>query len=187
VIPQTAPLDEQTLETFSLIWNTDVKAGLNGVQAALKAPMPPGGRLPLVLNAAARNGGPTTGGNGGAKRAIWFMAHDANARAADFDLWDTTIAELSAALAHAAAACARIEAESEVLVRIEAGHVLDITGGNAEERKARLTLALADDARHSAQTTALREARGQLADADRRIQVARERCRLLRAATAPAE
>jgi hypothetical protein len=74
------------------------------------------------------------------------------ARTADFDQWDTTIGELSAALADVAAARARIEAESEVLERIEAGHVLDITGGNAEERKARLTLALADDARHTAHT-----------------------------------
>jgi hypothetical protein len=31
-----APIDEQTWETFRTLWNTDVKAGLYGIQAAQK-------------------------------------------------------------------------------------------------------------------------------------------------------
>jgi NAD(P)-dependent dehydrogenase (short-subunit alcohol dehydrogenase family) len=39
-----ALIDEQDWETFSLIWNTDVKAAFVGIQAALKRPMRPGTR-----------------------------------------------------------------------------------------------------------------------------------------------
>ena len=39
-IPFMAPIDEQSWETFSTVWNTDVRAGLHGIQAALK-----GGKL----------------------------------------------------------------------------------------------------------------------------------------------
>src|SRR5579875_3826340 len=41
--PHMAPIEQQTWETFCAVWNTDVKAGLYGIQAALKAPLPPGG------------------------------------------------------------------------------------------------------------------------------------------------
>ena len=50
-----------------------------------------------------------------------------------------------------------------------------------EERKARLVLTLADDPRHQRATLAQRDARRCLLDAERRAQVAKERCRLLRA------
>src|SRR5262245_58500155 len=34
--PHMAPIDEQSWETFCAVWDTDVKAGLYGIQAALK-------------------------------------------------------------------------------------------------------------------------------------------------------
>lgn len=38
-------IDELSWEKFSEIWNNDVKAGLAGIQAALKIPMKQGGRV----------------------------------------------------------------------------------------------------------------------------------------------
>ena len=35
--PHMGPIDEQSFESFSVVWNTDVKATLHGIQAALKA------------------------------------------------------------------------------------------------------------------------------------------------------
>jgi hypothetical protein len=103
---------------------------------------------------------------------------------ADLDAWDDAIAALNTALVDTATARAVIEAGLLTMDRIEAGYVLTIDGGNAETRKARLTLALADDACHEAARGQVATARQALADADRRVLVTRERCRLLRAALA---
>jgi hypothetical protein len=46
-------IDEQTWDEFSTARNTDVKAGLTGIQAALKTPMNPGGRV-LVMSSGPR-------------------------------------------------------------------------------------------------------------------------------------
>src|SRR5882757_4882929 len=43
--PKMASLDEQSWETFSDTWNTDVKAGLYWLQAALATPLPQGSRV----------------------------------------------------------------------------------------------------------------------------------------------
>ena len=102
----------------------------------------------------------------------------------DLDAWTEQIAALDAALTDAATARVTIDAETVTLERLEAGIMLGIEGGNAETRKARLTLALADDARHEAARLRLCAARVRLVDAERQVQVARERCRLLRAALA---
>jgi hypothetical protein len=101
---------------------------------------------------------------------------------AELDAWGTAIADLDAAMADLAGARAEIEALSNVLDRMEASKVLSIEGPNAEARKARLTLELADDGRYQSALADLRRARERVADADRRVAVARERCRLLRAA-----
>jgi NAD(P)-dependent dehydrogenase (short-subunit alcohol dehydrogenase family) len=77
--PYMAPLDEQTWESFNTIWETDVKAGLYGIQAALKAPLPPGSRVLIASSGAAMVGSPLSGSYAAAKRALWFMAQDANA------------------------------------------------------------------------------------------------------------
>ncbi len=77
--PVTGPLDEQTWDGFSTVWNTDVKAGLHGVQAALKAALADGSRVLIASSGAAMVGSPLSGGYAGAKRQLWFMAQDANA------------------------------------------------------------------------------------------------------------
>ncbi len=99
---------------------------------------------------------------------------------ADLDAWDDAISALDAALCDASAARLTIDTEAEALERLEAAHVLAIDGGNAETRKARLTLALADDPDFQRHAQALREARHRLMNAERATTVARERCRLLR-------
>ena len=82
------PIDEQSWDEFSATWNTDVKAGLAGIQAALKTPMKPGGRVLVMSSGAsmvlaapfiAPESLRLSGGYIGAKRMLWFMAHSANA------------------------------------------------------------------------------------------------------------
>jgi len=82
------PIDEQSWDEFSTHWNTDVKAGLVGIQAALKVPMTPGGRILIMSSGASMvlsapqiepESLRLSGGYVGAKRMLWFMAHCANA------------------------------------------------------------------------------------------------------------
>jgi NAD(P)-dependent dehydrogenase (short-subunit alcohol dehydrogenase family) len=83
-------IDEQTWQSFSAMWDTDVKATLFGIQAALKTPMKPGGRVLITSSGAAMvlsvpyikpERLRLSGGCIGAKRMQWFMAHSANAAA----------------------------------------------------------------------------------------------------------
>ncbi len=76
--PFLAPLHEQTWDSFSAAWNTDVKASFHWVQAALRLPLVEGSRVLLSSSGAALAGSPLSGGYAGAKRAIWFMAAYAN-------------------------------------------------------------------------------------------------------------
>jgi NAD(P)-dependent dehydrogenase (short-subunit alcohol dehydrogenase family) len=80
-------IDTLTFDEFSTNWNTDVKGGLHGIQAALKTPMPKGSRVLLMSSGAATvlsvpHIPPASlrlsGGYVGAKRTLWFMAHSAN-------------------------------------------------------------------------------------------------------------
>src|SRR5580693_10795786 len=82
------PIDEQSWDEFSTVWNTDVKAGLVGIQAALNTPMKRGGRVLVMSSGAsmvlavpfiAPESLRLSGGYVGAKRMLWFMAHSANA------------------------------------------------------------------------------------------------------------
>jgi NAD(P)-dependent dehydrogenase (short-subunit alcohol dehydrogenase family) len=82
------PIDEQSWDEFSTAWNTDVRAGLVGVQAALTIPMKPGGRVLIMSSGASMvlsvpyiepESLRLSGGYIGAKRMLWFMAHSANA------------------------------------------------------------------------------------------------------------
>jgi NAD(P)-dependent dehydrogenase (short-subunit alcohol dehydrogenase family) len=88
--PHMGAIDEQSFDSFSVVWNTDVKAALHGVQAALKTPMPKGSRVLLVSSGAAMvlslpairpEALRLSGGYIGAKRVIWLMAHNANSLA----------------------------------------------------------------------------------------------------------
>src|SRR5258705_924210 len=63
---------------FTAVWETDVKAGLYWLQAALNLPLKPGSRVLVGSSGAAVNGSPMSGGYAGAKRMLWFIAKYAN-------------------------------------------------------------------------------------------------------------
>ncbi len=84
--PTMAPLHQQTWESFSEIWNVDVKAAFHWVQAALRLPLERGSRVLLSSSGAAIEGSPLSGGYAGAKRMIWLMASYANGVAGNLDL-----------------------------------------------------------------------------------------------------
>ena len=76
--PRMGRLDQLSWADFTAPWETDVKAGLYWLQAALNLPLKPGSRVVVVSSGAAQNGSPLSGGYGGAKRMLWFMAKYAN-------------------------------------------------------------------------------------------------------------
>src|SRR3989442_2164322 len=76
--PPMGRLDQLSWADFTATWETDVKAGLFWLQAALNLPLKPGSRVLVGSSAAAQNGSPLSGGYAGAKRMLWFMAKYAN-------------------------------------------------------------------------------------------------------------
>jgi len=76
--PPMGRLDQVSWADFTVVWETDVKAGLYWLQAALNLPLKPGSRVLVGSSGAAINGSPMSGGYGGAKRMLWFMAKYAN-------------------------------------------------------------------------------------------------------------
>lgn len=84
--PAMVPLHQQTWESFSRNWDTDVKATFHWVHGALRLPLPRGARVLLSASGAAIDGSPLSGGYAGAKRTIWLMAGYANGVARDLDL-----------------------------------------------------------------------------------------------------
>ena len=76
--PRMGRLDQLSWADFTATWETDVKAGLYWLQAALNLPLKPGSRVLVGSSGAAQNGSPLSGGYGGAKRMLWFMAQYAN-------------------------------------------------------------------------------------------------------------
>ena len=85
-IPRMGRLDQLSWEDFSATWETDVKAGLFWVQAALNLPLKPGSRVLLGSSGAAVTGSQMSGGYGGSKRMLWFMAKYANGVAQELNL-----------------------------------------------------------------------------------------------------
>jgi len=79
--PRMGRLDQLSWEDFSIPWETDVKAGLYWLQAALNVPLPPGSRVLVGSSGAAVTGSQMSGGYGGSKRMLWFMAKYANGAA----------------------------------------------------------------------------------------------------------
>jgi hypothetical protein len=135
------PIDQLSWDEFSIVWNTDVKAGLVGIQAALDIPMKPGSRVLIMSSGAAMVLGvpfikpddlSLSGGYIGAKRMLWFMAHSANtvSRERALGLHFQVLAPLQlipgTALGYeVAAACAEVEGISvEDLVLRRYGSVL---------------------------------------------------------------
>src|SRR6476661_5565589 len=78
VTPRMGRLDQLSWEDFSVAWETDVKAGLFWLQAALNLPLKPGSRVLVGSSGAAVGGSQMSGGYGGSKRMLWFMAKYAN-------------------------------------------------------------------------------------------------------------
>ncbi|HBD37688.1 MAG TPA: short-chain dehydrogenase, partial [Cupriavidus sp.] len=65
--PRMGRLDQLNWKDFSVAWETDVKAGLYWLQAALNVPLNPGSRVLVGSSGAADNGSQMTGGYGGGK------------------------------------------------------------------------------------------------------------------------
>src|SRR5882757_7657362 len=80
--PRMGRLDQLSWEDFSVVWETDVKAGLYWLQAALNLPLKRGSRVLVGSSGAAVTGSQMSGGYGGSKRMLWFMAKYANGDAA---------------------------------------------------------------------------------------------------------
>jgi len=78
VTPRMEPLDQISWADFTAPWDTDVKAGLYWMQAALNLPLAPGARVLVGSSGAAQQGSPLSGGYAGAKRMLWLMAQYAN-------------------------------------------------------------------------------------------------------------
>src|SRR5712671_2664293 len=76
--PRMGRLDQLSWADFTATWETDVKAGLYWLQAALNLPLKPGSRVLVGSSGAAVNGSPMSGGYAGAKHMLWFMAKYAN-------------------------------------------------------------------------------------------------------------
>jgi NAD(P)-dependent dehydrogenase (short-subunit alcohol dehydrogenase family) len=76
--PPMGRLDQMSWADFTAPWEHDVKAGLHWLQGALNLPLKPGSRVLVVSSGAAVEGSPMSGGYGGAKRMLWFMARYAN-------------------------------------------------------------------------------------------------------------
>ena len=76
--PPMGRLDQVSWADFTATWETDVKAGLYWLQAALNLPLRPGSRVLVGSSGAAVNGSPLSGGYAGAKRMLWIMAKYAN-------------------------------------------------------------------------------------------------------------
>jgi NAD(P)-dependent dehydrogenase (short-subunit alcohol dehydrogenase family) len=84
--PRMGRLDQLSWADFTAPWETDVKAGLYWLQAALNLPLKPGSRVLVVSSGAAVSGSPMWGSYGGAKRMLWFMAKYANGVSEQKDL-----------------------------------------------------------------------------------------------------
>src|SRR5258706_14905666 len=76
--PRMGRLDQLSWADFTATWETDVKAGLYWLQAALNLPLKPGSRVLVGSSGAAVNGSPLSGGYAGAKHMLRFMARYAN-------------------------------------------------------------------------------------------------------------
>src|SRR5882724_6355790 len=76
--PPMGRIDHVSWADFSATWETDVKGGLYWLPAALNLPLKPGSRVLVGSSGAAVTGSQMSGGYGGSKRMLWFMAKYAN-------------------------------------------------------------------------------------------------------------
>jgi NAD(P)-dependent dehydrogenase (short-subunit alcohol dehydrogenase family) len=92
--PLMRPLQQQTWETFSVNWHTDVCVAFNWVREALLKPLRPRSRVVVVSSGAALAGSPLGGGYTGAKATQRFIAAYAQQEASRGDLGITFTAVL---------------------------------------------------------------------------------------------
>ena len=81
ITPPMERIDQISWADFTAPWDSDVRAGLYWIQAALNLPLPQGARVLVGSSGAAQQGSPLSGGYAGAKRMLWLMAKYANATA----------------------------------------------------------------------------------------------------------
>lgn len=79
--PVIGPFEEQTWETFSTNWDSDVRQVFNFAQASLTAPLAPGSVIVTISSAAALRGSPLSGGYAGAKATTRFISASAGSEA----------------------------------------------------------------------------------------------------------
>lgn len=84
--PRMGRLDQISWTDFSATWESDVRSGLYWLQAALRFPLAPRSRVLVGSSGAGHGGSPLSGGYGGAKRMLWFMAKYANSVSKQQDL-----------------------------------------------------------------------------------------------------
>jgi NAD(P)-dependent dehydrogenase (short-subunit alcohol dehydrogenase family) len=72
-IPHMRPLQQQTWETFSVNWHTDVRITFQWLREALLTPLRPGSRVVVFSSGAAVNGSPLSGGYAGANATQRFI------------------------------------------------------------------------------------------------------------------
>ena len=93
--PHMRPLQQQTWETFSVNWQTDVRIAFHWLREALLKPLRPGSRVVVVSSGAALNtdGSPLSGGYAGAKATQRFITGYAQdeAKRAGLDITFTTV------------------------------------------------------------------------------------------------
>jgi NAD(P)-dependent dehydrogenase (short-subunit alcohol dehydrogenase family) len=71
--PHMLPLHEQTWETFSVNWESDVRIAFNWLREALLKPLRRGSRVVVISSGAALAGSPLSGGYDGAKATQRFI------------------------------------------------------------------------------------------------------------------
>jgi 3-oxoacyl-[acyl-carrier protein] reductase len=93
--PHMRPLQQQTWETFSLNWQTDVRIAFHWLREALLKPLSPGSRVVVFSSGAALNpnGSPLSGGYAGAKATQRFITGYAQdeAKRAGLDITFTAV------------------------------------------------------------------------------------------------
>jgi NAD(P)-dependent dehydrogenase (short-subunit alcohol dehydrogenase family) len=71
--PHMLPLQQQTWETFSVNWESDVRIAFHWLREILLKPLRPGSRVIVFSSGAAVGGSPLSGGYAGAKAAQRFI------------------------------------------------------------------------------------------------------------------
>jgi NAD(P)-dependent dehydrogenase (short-subunit alcohol dehydrogenase family) len=90
-VPHMSPLQEQSWESFSLAWETDVRITFSWVREVLRRPLQSGGKVIVFSSGAALGGSPLSGGYAGAKSTQRFVT--------DYARWESDKANLGIAFA----------------------------------------------------------------------------------------